>query len=134
MYGYFSVGFGIIWDFSQLKICRPSPFPLRRGHIYMRDAHSAESSEKSISRFFRSLFFELWSILYSKFIKNLPILCTKTAWELLRKSFVCVFLQFLSGYQLCVHPNRPRFHTEQVEIKYFFLCLFDSYLRHFSLW
>lgn len=25
---------------------------------------------------------------------------------------MCVFLQFLPGYQLCVHPNRPRFHTE----------------------
>ncbi|XP_054620990.1 ras-related protein Rab-25 isoform X2 [Dunckerocampus dactyliophorus] len=25
---------------------------------------------------------------------------------LLRKSFVCVFLRFLPGYQLCVHPNR----------------------------
>ena len=39
--------------------------PLRSGHIYIKDAHSAESSETS---YFRFLFPELWWILYSKFI------------------------------------------------------------------
>ncbi|XP_046708284.1 synovial sarcoma, X breakpoint 2 interacting protein a isoform X1 [Silurus meridionalis] len=28
------------------------------------------------------------------------------------KSFMCVFLQFPPGYQLCFHPNRTRFYTE----------------------
>ena len=35
---------------------------LRSGHIYMKDAYSSESNEKSIFRFFLFLFFELWLI------------------------------------------------------------------------
>ena len=37
-------------------------------HIYMKDAESAKTNEKSIFRF---LVFELWSILYSKLIEKL---------------------------------------------------------------
>ena len=65
------------WDFSQLRIYRPPPF--RSGHIYMKDAHSAESNKKSIFRFFLFLFVYLRTILYSKFIKSWPILNPKTA-------------------------------------------------------
>ena len=43
---------------SQVRICRPPT--LRSSHIYMKDAHSAESYEKS---HFRFSFFELWLIL-----------------------------------------------------------------------
>ena len=51
-------------DFSQLKICRS--LSLRSGHIYMKyDAHSAESYEKSIFRFFLFLFFKLWLIVFT---------------------------------------------------------------------
>ena len=47
------------------------PPPLNKSlvvQIHMKDAESAESKEKSNFRFFRFLFFELWSFLYS----NLP--------------------------------------------------------------
>ena len=40
----------IYMSYSQLRLC-PPPF-LRRGHIYMKDAHCAETNEKSIFRFF----------------------------------------------------------------------------------
>ena len=40
----------------------PSPPPLRSGHIHMKDAHSAESNEKS---YFRFLFFQLWLIVFT---------------------------------------------------------------------
>ena len=58
---------------SQLRICRlhpPSLLPLRSGHLYMTDAQYAETNEKLNLRFFLFVFFELCSILYSKFIKN----------------------------------------------------------------
>ena len=45
----------------QVRICRHSP-PLRSGHIYMKDAHSAESIEKS---YFQFLVFELWWIAFT---------------------------------------------------------------------
>ena len=43
-------------------------FPTKemQGHTYMKDAHCAESNEKSI---FQIFIFELWLILQSKFIK-----------------------------------------------------------------
>ena len=43
----------------------PSPPPLRSGHIHMKDAHSAESNEKSYFRYFRFLFFQLWLIVFT---------------------------------------------------------------------
>ena len=48
--------------------------PLRNGPILIGDAQYAETNEKSILRFLRILFFELWSILYSKSTENEPIL------------------------------------------------------------
>ena len=36
--------------------------------IFMKDAHSAESNEKSIFQFLRFLVFEIWSFLYSKLV------------------------------------------------------------------
>ena len=39
----------------------------KRGQIYIKDAQCAETNEKSILRF---LFFQLWSILYSKLIEK----------------------------------------------------------------
>ena len=42
------------------RICRTPP--PQKGHIYVKDAHSAESNEKSIFRF---LFFELWLIVFT---------------------------------------------------------------------
>ena len=47
-----------------------SPTPFTSGHIYMKDAHSAESNEKLCIRFFRFLFFELYFISYSKIIEK----------------------------------------------------------------
>ena len=55
------------------------PAPLRNGYIYMKDAHGAESNEKSYFWPIRFLFFELCSILYSKFIEIWSILSTKTS-------------------------------------------------------
>ena len=44
---------------SQVKICRP---PSRRiAPVFMKDAHSAESNEKSIFRFLQLLVSEVWS-------------------------------------------------------------------------
>ena len=40
-------------------------FGLRSGHIYMKDAHSAESNEKSSIIFLRFLVFELWLIAFT---------------------------------------------------------------------
>ena len=48
-----------------------TPPPLRSGHIYMKDTHCAETNEKLIFLFLRFLFFELYSILYSKFLLSL---------------------------------------------------------------
>ena len=54
--------------FSQLRICILRNghilLLLRNGHIYMKDANTAESNEKSFFRFFRFLFLELWLILF----------------------------------------------------------------------
>ena len=47
---------------SQVRIC---PSPLRSGHIYMKDSHSAESNEKSYFRLFRFLVFELCMIVFT---------------------------------------------------------------------
>ena len=52
-----SIGF-----FPTKDMQNPPHTPLRSGHIYMKDAHSAESNEKSIFRF---LFFELWLIVFT---------------------------------------------------------------------
>ena len=38
-------------DFSQLRVCRPHPPPLRIAHIFMKDVHSAKLNEESIFRF-----------------------------------------------------------------------------------
>ena len=46
-------------DFSQLRICRPSP--LRKDYTCMKDAHIAELNEKSIFQFLIS---ELWLIVF----------------------------------------------------------------------
>ena len=48
------------------------PPSLRRGHIYKKEAQYTENNEKLIFLFLQFLFFELWSILYSKFLENLP--------------------------------------------------------------
>ena len=57
---------------SQVPICRLQTLPpLKNGQIYMKDAHCAATNEKSIFRFLRFLFFELWSIVlcHLNFIK-----------------------------------------------------------------
>ena len=56
----------------------PTKKKFKRGQIYMKDAESAETNEKSIHRFLCFLFFVLCSILYSNFIENSPILNTKS--------------------------------------------------------
>ena len=43
----------------------PPTAPLRNSRIFMKDAQCAETNEKYIFRFFRFLFFELWSILFT---------------------------------------------------------------------
>ena len=50
--------------------------PLRNSFNLIEDARCTETNEKSIFLF---IFFELWSILYSKLIENGQILSTKTA-------------------------------------------------------
>ena len=50
-----------------------TPPPLKSGQILIEDAQAAETKEKSNFRLLLSLLFELWSILYSKFIENGPI-------------------------------------------------------------
>ena len=55
-------------NFSQLRICR-SPPPLRNGPIFLKDANSAESNEKSIFRF---LFFSSYGWWYLKFTGDTP--------------------------------------------------------------
>ena len=51
----------IFWGFFPTNDMQ-APSPLRSGNICMKDAHSAESNEKSIFRF---LFFELWLIVFT---------------------------------------------------------------------
>ena len=46
------------------KDMQTPPPPLRSGHIYMEDAHSAASNEKS---YFRFSFFELWLIVFKTY-------------------------------------------------------------------
>ena len=46
------------------------PHPIRNGPIFMEYAQCAEMYEKSNSRFLRFLLYELWWILYSKFLEN----------------------------------------------------------------
>ena len=55
-----------------------TPPPLRSGHIYMKDAHSAESNEKSYIRFFWFLVFELWLIEFTIYDDTLGVPPTKT--------------------------------------------------------
>ena len=43
-----------------LNLGYADPPPLRSGHIYMKDANSAELNEKKYFRFFQFLFFDLW--------------------------------------------------------------------------
>ena len=63
--------------FPNWGICKPPPpTPLRNGQIFMKDAQCVEPNEKWTFWF---LVFELWSILYSKFIRNGVILGTKMA-------------------------------------------------------
>ena len=88
-------------DFSQLRICRPPPL-FRRGHIYMKYAYSTELNEKSYLRFFRFLFLELWSILYSKFIEKWPILSTKPTLSEKPKIVKFIFHSF---------QHKPHFHS-----------------------
>ena len=48
----------LFWDIFPTKDMQtPLPPSHRIGHIYMEDAHSADSNEKSYVRFFRFLFF-----------------------------------------------------------------------------
>ena len=47
----------------------PSP-PLKSDHIGIIDAQCAQTNEKSIFPFLRFLIFEIWLILYSKFIES----------------------------------------------------------------
>ena len=49
------------FGFFPTKGMQTTPLPLRIAPIFMKDAHSAESNEKSIFRF---LFFELWLIVF----------------------------------------------------------------------
>ena len=51
-----------------------TPSPLRNDNICMKDAHSAESDEKS---YFRFLFFELWLILITIYGDTLCVQLTK---------------------------------------------------------
>ena len=51
----------------------PYSSPLRSSHIYIEDAHSAESNEKSYIRFFRFLFFELWLIIFKIYGDTLSV-------------------------------------------------------------
>ena len=70
---------GVPWQiiqygfFSTKDMQTPSPPThhfLTSDHLYMKDAHSAESNEISNFKFFRFLCIELWSILYTKFINK----------------------------------------------------------------
>ena len=47
----------------------PLPRLHKSGHIGRKDAQCAETCEKTI---FRYLVFEIWLILYAKFVENLP--------------------------------------------------------------
>ena len=57
-----------MWLFLINDMQTPPP-PLRSDHINMKDAQCTETNEISIFRF---VFYELWSILYSKFLENWP--------------------------------------------------------------
>ena len=46
------------------------PSPLRNCHICMKGAQCADANEKFIFQLLRVLFFEIWSILYSKFTES----------------------------------------------------------------
>ena len=51
---------GVPWEiiqfgFFQIKDVQIPLFPLRNGHLYMKDAHSAESNEELNFRFFRDM-------------------------------------------------------------------------------
>ena len=55
------------------KILHTTKNFFKSGQIYMKDAQWAETNKKSIFRFWRFSFFELWSILYSKSIEKWAI-------------------------------------------------------------
>ena len=59
-----AMGFMGLRAMSQVRICRPI-IPLSFAPIFMKEAHSAESNEKSIFRFLQFLFFQLWLIVFT---------------------------------------------------------------------
>ena len=71
--------------------------PLKKGQIYMKDAHCAEMNEKSISRFLLFLFFEIWSFKFNLLAKKnfdpKDEQCSETNF-LIREFFLLRFLIF----------------------------------------
>ena len=64
--------------FSQLPICRPLAPLLRSDHIYMKDAHCAESNENlfSLDMWSHPLFFNCATVLWSAGLRHISYIIT----------------------------------------------------------
>ena len=125
-----------ILDFSQLRISKIPPPPSQFCyHYYDRCAQSWIDWKIKFQIF---IFWVLVNFVL-KIHQKLTNFVHKNDLRAVVEELRVQLLQFLPGYQPSIHPNRPRFHTEQVEIwmiiKYFFFVFiwFDILLIKFDL-
>ena len=85
-YVFFISFFGNIVRFSQLTTCRPHPLKsVQIGFLIKKVSQCSKTKDKTIFRF---LAFEIWSILYSKFLESSKYLTKITVRKTQKKSYL----------------------------------------------